>query len=232
MCLCVIPMAQGQADWSWGRARIVRGSCTLRPSGAKMPGPRFAHLRGWLGLSCALSARGLYSAVLPWGARRAPRAVCRAVVLCCVCAMCGRMPALIQSGDAIGFTSALEIWDSAGRGSVMHLSRKPVQPVWPWESVPVANTATNGGYSSSTCCCKPLSCQGGTHPPAGPRTADFLPPKLGYSSGGISDRQISHQCLGKDMGKPQPLQITEKRGGHKGPQLGPISNPRSILQIS
>lgn len=50
-----------------------------------------------------------------------PRAACRAV-LCGVCAMCGRMPALIQSRDAIGFTSALEIWDGAGRGSVMHQS--------------------------------------------------------------------------------------------------------------
>lgn len=109
-----------------------------------------------------------------------PRAVCRAVrcvVLCCVCAMRGRMPALIQSGDAIGFTSALEIWDSAGRGSVMHLSWKPAQPVWPWESVPVASMATSRDYSSSAYCCEPPSCQGGTHPPAGPRTADSLPPK-------------------------------------------------------
>lgn len=79
------------------------------------------------------------------------RAVCCAVlcrvcaVLCCVCAVHGEVPALIQSGDAIGFTSALGIWDSAGRDSVMHLPWQPAQPVWPWESVPVANATTNEG---------------------------------------------------------------------------------------
>lgn len=71
-------------------------------------------------------------------------AVCCAV-LSCVCAARGEVPALIQSGDAIGFTSALGIWDSAGKGSVMHLPWQPAQPVWPWESVPVANTTTTEG---------------------------------------------------------------------------------------
>lgn len=222
-----------------GRLELAGVHCALHPTGAKMLGPRFARLRIWLGLTCALSARGLeelYFAVLPWGARCAPRAVCRAVrcaVLCCVCAMRGRLPALIQSGDAIGFTSVLEIWDSAGRGSVMHLSRKPAQPVWPWESVPVASTATNRGYSSSAYCCEPPSCQGGTHPPAGPRTADSLPQKLRGLSGGTCDRQISPQCLGKDMGKPQPLHVIEKRGGTQGPQsrthLQPQLHPPNLL---
>lgn len=50
-----------------------------------------------------------------------PRAGLRVVWCCAACAVRGGVPALIQSGDAIGFTSALEIWDSAGRGSVMHL---------------------------------------------------------------------------------------------------------------
>lgn len=69
--------------------------------------------------------------------------------------------ALIQSGDAIGFTSALEIWDSAGRGSGMHPSRRPAQSVWPWESVPVASVATSGGYSSRAGRCQPLGPQDG-----------------------------------------------------------------------
>lgn len=84
----------------------------------------------------------------------------------------------------------------------MHLSWKPVQPVWPWESVPVASMTTKGGYLSSAYCCELPSCQSGTHLPAGPRTADSLPQKLTGLSGGTCDRQISPQCLGKDMGKP------------------------------
>lgn len=64
------------------------------------------------------------------------------------------MPALIQSRDAIGFTSAPEMWDSAGRISAVQPSRKAALPVWPWESVPVASVGTNSSYSGCAYRCQ------------------------------------------------------------------------------
>lgn len=62
--------------------------CTVS-MGTKVPGPRFVHLRGWMGLSCALSACGLwglYFEVLPWGALGVPQPCAGLYAVWC-CAM-------------------------------------------------------------------------------------------------------------------------------------------------
>lgn len=78
--------------------------------------PRFAHPRGRL----KRAVPGWEGAVV-WGDQAVPPGCVQDRALWCLC-NAGRVPALIQSRDAIGFTSALEIWDGAGRGSVMHQS--------------------------------------------------------------------------------------------------------------
>lgn len=226
-------LCDAQAAWSWGGGVGGGGAHCERFLCAASHRHKDARttLCPFEGLAGSLSAHGLwelYSTVLPWGARCAPpaaRRAARGVVLCCLCSAwrgassdserrCHWLH--ISAGD-LG-----QCWKRFSDAS----TRKPAQPVWPWEFVPVAVLATNRGYSSSAYCCEPLSCQSGTHPLAGPKTADSLPPKLRGLSGGTCDSQISPQCLGKDMGKPHPLRVIEKRGGHKRPGLGPISNPK------
>lgn len=118
----------------------IRGLHTLRALCAASPGREDACSTLGLaeGPSCALRAHGCRICTL----QRCAPAVCRLCFVPCgaVCATRGCVPALIQSRDAIGSTSAPEIWDSAGRISA-------VQPVWPWESVPTASVVTNSSYS-------------------------------------------------------------------------------------
>lgn len=171
-CPCVRCQRHGGGQIGAGEAHIPRAQRSC-----------FAH---WLALSRVLAARGCCRSCCvrysQGGSRLCPLRGLH-------CAVRGRVPALTQGRDAIGFTSAPEIWDSAGRGSVMHLSRKPVQPVWRWESVPVATTAINNkqAIQALLVALSHRAVRVDTSP-SWPRTADSLLQSLRGLSGGTCDR--------------------------------------------
>lgn len=85
--------------------------------------------------------------------------------------------------------------------------------MWPWEAVPVASVATSRGYSSCAARCQPLGSQGGVpwgHIPCWSQDRGF-PPSETWSF--VQRNQIDPQSLGKDVGKPLPLHITENKAG-------------------
>lgn len=133
-------------DQIWGLHTLL---CALHRMGVKMPAAHSACLK-------VRAAPRVLTAVGSALGSAVPRPCARLCFVPCgaVCATRGCVPALIQSRDAIGSTSAPEIWDSAGRISAVQPSRKAAQPVWPWESVPVASVVTDSSYSGCAFCCQ------------------------------------------------------------------------------
>lgn len=149
-------------------------------------------------------------------------------VLRCLC-NAGRVPALIQSRDAIGFTSALEIWDGAGRGSVMHQSGSQHSlcgrgSLSQWPARPPMGTIQTLLITVSH-----RAVRVGHIPHLSSRTPEPLDKRLRSFSCETRDRQNSPRIFTK-TGKLQVLHAVKKRGGHRGPGLGPISKPRFIPQ--
>lgn len=105
--------------------------------------------------------------------------------------------------------------------------RKPAQPLWPWESIPVASTATMGAIEALLITVSHRAVRVEHIPHLSSTTPESFNKRLRSLSG---DRQTNPQYLDKDMGKLQLLHAIKRRGGHRGPGLGCISNPRSIPQ--
>lgn len=224
-CFRAVPVARLPAGCGGASAHSER-LLAWHLAGTEVPKPRFAHLRGGRSELCP-GGRAVYFGGCP-GEQAAPRAASRAV-LCGVCAMRGGVPALIQSRDAIGFTSALGIWDSAGRGSVMHQSGSQYSlcgrgSLSQWPARPPM-----GAIQALLITVSHRAVRVGHIPHLSYRTAESFNKRLRSFPGGTCDR-TSPSIWTKDTGKFQLLHAIKKRGAQRAPGLGRISNPMSIPQ--